>query len=444
MLFANIARAASPNIVLLLTDDQRFDAIGALGHPVLKTPNMDSLARSGHAFRNAYTLGANVGAVCTPSRNMLQCGKAYFRYEGIHAKPDGHTMPEVFNAAGYETYYYGKKGNTAPLIEAKFEHAHALANNDLEHVGGEPGKCIVDAAIQFLKARDGKRPLFMQLAWPNPHDPRTAAEKYMAMYKRDEIPLPKNYMPQHPFDNGEMAVRDERLAPWPRTEDEIRRHLHEYYATITALDFHIGRLLVTLKDVGLEENTIVVFTSDNGLSVGSHGLMGKQNVYEPGLKVPLIFSGPGIPKGESLALVYLMDLFPTFCDLAGIAKPEGIDGRSLKHVIDGSAKGVRDTLFLSYRDVQRAVRDDGWKLIRYPQINRTQLFDLQSDPDELRDLAGEAPQADRIATMMGALRDWQKQLGDACPLEAAEPKPAAWTPPGPEEPKARRPKKAKG
>lgn len=438
---ARFAQAAPPNIVLLLTDDQRFDAVGALGHPVLKTPHMDSLVRSGHVFRNAYTLGANVGAVCTPSRNMLQCGKAYFRYEGIHAKPDGQTLPELFNAAGYETYYFGKKGNTAPLIEAKFQHTRALPNNDLEHVGGEPGKHIVDAAVEFLKTRDGKRPLFMQLAWPNPHDPRTAADKYMAMYKRDEIPLPKNYMPQHPFDNGEMAVRDERLAPWPRTEDEIRRHLHEYYATISGLDFHIGRLLVALKEVGLEGNTIVVFASDNGLSVGSHGLMGKQNVYEPGLKVPLIFSGTGIPKGESHALVYLLDLFPTFCDLAGIAKPSGIDGRSLRPVIDGTAKGVRDTLCLSYRDVQRAVRDDRWKLIRYPQINRTQLFDLRSDPDELRDLAGEAAQAERIAKMMGALRDWQGQLGDACPLEVTEPKAAAWTPPGPEEPKRAKRKK---
>lgn len=442
LVLAGVASAAPPNIILLLTDDQRFDAVGALGHPVLKTPHMDSLARSGYVFRNAYTLGANVGAVCTPSRNMLQCGKAYFRYEGTHAKPDGQTMPELFNAAGYETYYFGKKGNTAPLIEARFEHSRALPSNDLEHVGGEPGKYIVDAAIQFLRTRDRERPLFMQLAWPNPHDPRTAAEKYMALYERDKIPLPKNYLPQHPFDNGEMAVRDERLAPWPRTEEEIRRHLHEYYATISGLDFHIGRLLAAVGEAGLAQNTIIVFTSDNGLSIGSHGLMGKQNVYEPGLKVPLIFSGSGIPRGESRALVYLLDLFPTFCDLAGIAVPAAIDGRSLKPIMGGSSGGVRDSLFLSYRDVQRAVRDDRWKLIRYPQIDRTQLFDLQSDPDELRDLSGDPANSERIARMMGALRGWQKRLGDPCPLEVAAPKPAAWTPPGPEEPKPKKGRKS--
>ena len=366
---------------------------------------------------------------------MLQCGKAYFRYEGIHAKPDGRTMPEILNGAGYETYYFGKKGNTAPLIEAKFEHSRSLANNDLEHVGGEPGKYIVDAAIAFLKSRNSGRPLFMQLAWPNPHDPRTAAEKYMAMYDREKIPLPQNYMPQHPFDNGEMAVRDERLAPWPRTESEIRRHLHEYYATITGLDFHIGRLLEVVREIGMAENTIIVFASDNGLSVGSHGLMGKQNVYEPGLKVPLIFSGPGIRKGETAALAYLLDLFPTFCDLAGVRPPEGLDGTSLRPVIAGTTDRVRDTLFLSYKNVQRSLRDDRWKVIRYPVINRTQLFDLASDPFEMRDLATDAAQSDRIARMMAAMRAWQARLGDPDPLEVAEPKPGAWTPPGPEEPK---------
>ena len=108
-------------------------------------------------------------------------------------------MPEMLNGAGYETYYFGKKGNTAPLIEAKFEHSHQLANNDIEHIGGEPGKHIVDAAIGFLKSRSTARPLFMQLAWPNPHDPRTAADKYMAMYDREKIPLPQNYMPQAPL-----------------------------------------------------------------------------------------------------------------------------------------------------------------------------------------------------------------------------------------------------
>ncbi len=134
-------------------------------------------------------------------------------------------------------------------------------------------------------------------------------------------------------------------------------------------------------------------------------------------------------QGESDALVYLLDIFPTVCDLVGAGEPAGLDGRSLKAVIEGKQRSVRDTLFLAYRDVQRAVRDERWKLIRYPQINRTQLFDLQSDPDELRDLSTDSAHAGRVQQLMGTLGAWQKELGDTLPLTSDNPKPAAFTPP---------------
>ncbi len=190
-------------------------------------------------------------------------------------------------------------------------------------------------------------------------------------------------MPLHPFDNGDMQGRDEKLAPWPRTPEEIRRHLHEYYASITGLDHHVGRLLAALDALGLTDDTIVIFASDNGLAIGSHGLMGKQNLYEHSAKVPLILAGPGIPKGGSNALVYLMDLLPTVCELVSEPSPAGLDGKSLKGIIEGKSKSVRDTLFYAYRDMQRAIRDDRFKLILYQRINRKQLFDLAGDPDEL-------------------------------------------------------------
>ena len=138
----------------------------------------------------------------------------------------------------------------------------------------------------------------MYLAFSNPHDPRVAAEKYLDLYERDKIPLPKNYLPLHPFNNGEQFVRDELLAGFPRTEDEVRKHLHDYYAVITAMDHHIGRLLAALKELGMYDNTIFVYSADHGLAIGSHGLFGKQNLYEDGMKPPLIFAGPGIPQGR--------------------------------------------------------------------------------------------------------------------------------------------------
>ncbi|MGB9626882.1 MAG: sulfatase-like hydrolase/transferase, partial [Phycisphaerae bacterium] len=363
-------------MLFLLTDDQRADAIGAMGNPAIKTPVMDSLARRGLAFRNAYVLGSNVPAVCTPSRNMIMSGRAYFRWQGLYASPDQPNFPVTLENAGYVTYHYGKKGNTAILIQDKF-NTNKYLQDDADREDGEPGKAIVDDAIAFLKEKHGGRPFFMYLAFSNPHDPRVAAQKYLDMYPLDKVPLPKNFMPVHPFDNGEMLVRDEWLAPWPRTEQEIRKQLREYYAVITGLDYHLGRLLAALKDLKLDDNTIIIFASDNGLSLGSHGLMGKQNLYEEGTKVPLIFAGPGIAAGRSDALVYLMDIFPTVCDLVNIPVPAGLDGKSLKPVIDRRESGVRSTLFTAYRDVQRAIRDDRWKLIRYPKINKTQWFDLK-------------------------------------------------------------------
>ena len=420
-----------PNVLLLLTDDQRADAIAALGNPAIKTPAMDSLARRGFIFRNAYCFGSNVPAVCLPSRNMLMSGRAYFRWEGPFAPADKPNFPVALKQAGYVTYHHGKRGNSAELIQAKFDASKYL-KNDLEREGGEPGRTFVDEAIDFLKHKQASgdhRPFFMYLAPPDPHDPRIAASKYLDLYQPDRIPLPKNYMPLHPFDNGEMRVRDELLAPWPRTPEEIRRQLRDYYAVITGLDYHVGRLLAALEDLGLADDTIVIFSSDNGLAIGSHGLMGKQSLYEHSAKVPLILAGPGIPKGGSDALVYLMDLLPTVCDLVGAPAPADLDGKSLKGVIEGKSKSVRDSLFYAYRGVQRAIRDDRFKLILYPRINKKQLFDLTGDPDELHDLSADPAQAGRIEQMTAKLGDWQRQIGDTCPLTSSNPQDPTFTPP---------------
>jgi len=424
------APAGKPNVLFLFTDDQRADTIAALGNPHIRTPNLDTIARRGFVFRNAYCLGADIGAVCTPSRNMLLSGRAYFRWAGERlASGNPPNFPLSMKDAGYITYHHGKKGNTALNIQAKFDINKYTQNDQAERQSGEPGREIADQAIEFVKGGHEGKPFFMYLAFGNPHDPRVAAKKYLDMYQRDQIPLPKNYRPVHPFDNGEMTVRDELLAPWPRTEEVVRQHLHEYYATITALDGHIGRLLDALKATGEFDNTIIVVSSDHGLAIGSQGLFGKQNLYEDGMKVPFIFAGPGIPKGESPALAYLMDIYPTTCQLVGAPVPGGLDGKSLAPIIHGQSSKVRDTLFLSYRHVQRAIRDDRWKLIRYPQINRTQLFDLQSDPHEIRDLAGNQAYAGQISKLLAVMEEWQQEFGDLQPLTADQPQPWEFYPP---------------
>ena len=422
--------APKPNLLHIHADDHRADGLGALGHPVVKTPNLDSLVGRGFTFTHCYTMGAMVGAVCAPSRTMMLTGQSLFRCPSPGGK-DGdpeRSLARVLGRAGYETWHGGKGGNEYTVGLQAFDTNLRMDDHgpDLRRGSSERH---ADAAIKFLQERKTDRPFYLYLAPPVPHDPRVAAPEFHGMYPAKDMPLPPAFLPVHPFDNGDMTVRDEMLAPFPRTPEDTRRQLADYYACISGLDHHVGRIFGQLKKSGQWENTIVVFTGDNGLSVGEHGLFGKQNLYEfGGMHVPCVIAGPGIRHGTSDAFVYLMDLFPTFAEFGGAALPEHIDGRSLVPVIQGMQPRVRDVLYTAYKKCQRAIRDERWKLIRYPLVNRTQLFDLQSDPHELTDLADRPGQAARVAEMMRKLEAEMKRYDDDCPLVVPNPQPAEWTP----------------
>ncbi len=431
-----------PNILLLFADDQRADTIAELGNDVIQTPNLDALVRSGFHFNRAYCMGAMQGAVCVPSRAMLNSGRSLFNIQenlkGIT------TIGELLGQQGYTTFGTGKWHNQQESFLRSFEQGRNVFFGGMgdhtrvklvdvndgqttnERIGDKFSSTLfADAAVDFLQSRDGAQPFYAYVAFTAPHDPRQAPDDYIHRYAPDQIPLPENYLPQHPFFNGWMTGRDETLAPWPRTKTIVRHQLAEYYGLISHLDFEIGRVLQALEESGQADNTIVIYSADHGLAVGSHGLLGKQSVYEHSMRAPLIFRGAGIPPGEaSDALVYLFDIFPTVCDLTGVAPPEGVDGQSLAPIWRGEQAGVRDSLFLAYEKFMRSVRDDRWKLIRYPHIHKTQLFDLENDPHELHDLAGDHRQARRIARMFALMEDWQQQLGDGLPLTAEVPESA--------------------
>lgn len=410
-----------PNVLFLVTDDQRADTIGALGNDAIRTPNLDKLVKQGFVFKNAYCMGATMGAVCNPSRHMFLSGKALYHYD---PKVKENTFGDVMRRLGYITFHISKRGNTARNYHKAFEISDYL-NDQKERTSGHHGQTAVNAGIEFLtKTWKKDRPFFMYIGFAGPHDPRVAAKKWMSLYDREKIPLPKNYMPFHPFNNGELKVRDEKLAPWPRTEETVKKHLHDYYACISSIDYHIGRLMQTLKDIGEYENTIIIFTSDHGLAIGSHGLFGKQSLYGHSMNSPLIFAGPGVPHGYSDALAYLFDIFPTAVDLVGGKIPPGLDGNSLRPIIEGKSPRVRDSVFLSYRDVQRAVRKGDWKLIRYPKVDVTQLFDLKSDPYELNNLAEKSNYQPKVKELMSELEKLQKHFHDKAPLTVADPQAA--------------------
>ena len=197
--------------------------------------------------------------------------------------------------------------------------------------------------------------------------------------------LPLSFRSEHPFDHGNYNGRDEKLFQWPRTPDETRTEIAAYYAVISHMDAQIGRILSAIEEAGALEQTIVAFSSDHGLAVGSHGLRGKQNMYEHTIGVPMIIRGPGVPKGvQRDAQCYLRDLFPTLCDLAGIAAPKDrVDGVSLKPVLDGAVDEIHPFVVGYFRNFQRMIRTDEWKYVEYPEAGVRQLFHLTRDPREL-------------------------------------------------------------
>ncbi|GAB4152441.1 MAG: sulfatase-like hydrolase/transferase [Planctomycetaceae bacterium] len=422
---AKIQAADKPNVLFLFTDDQRADTIAALGNPHIKTPNLDRLVKSGFVFRNAYCMGSTMGAVCMPSRTMLHSGRSLYRIPNPRS-PKSASVPNFgksMSQAGYETFHVSKRGNTPHPLHKAFHHSSYL-NDFAERKNGYAGRTAANRMIEFLGKRDKSKPFFAYLGFAGPHDPRGTNPEYRKLYDPAKMKLPANYLPYHPFDNGELKIRDEQLEKWPRTEAAIRKHLFDYYAMISHMDFQIGRIFKALEKSGEFKNTIIIFSSDHGLAIGSHGLMGKQSLYEHSMKSPLIFSGPGIPKGESEAFAYLFDIYPTVCDLTGTPIPSVLEGKSLKPVLKGEQPDVRKTVFLSYKNVMRAVRHGDWKLIQYPQVNVTQLFDLKNDPHEKNNLAKSAAASVTVGRLMDLLKKQQQQFGDTQPLTSENPKPA--------------------
>ena len=426
-----------PNILFLFADDQRADALGCSGNSYIKTPNIDKLAERGVRFSNSYVMGGHHGAICAPSRAMLMSGKSLFhvydRLQGVE------TMPHYFSKYGYVTFGTGKWHNEKSAFEATFQQGNNVFlggmsdhfNVPARDMGidgklGEPqskgysADIFAEAAMGFINEYgkgDRNKPFFCYVAFTAPHDPRSPRPDYIGMYPDESVPVPGNFKKLHPFAFDELTVRDENLAPWPRTPEIIQASIADYYALVSHLDDKVGEIVETLIKQGLFENTIIVYAADNGLAIGSHGLLGKQNLYEHSMKVPVIISGPGIPKKKvNDALIYLYDLFPTLCAATNLPAPKEIDGKNLLPVIKGEKEGVRNSLFTAYRNTVRAVRTDEWKLIRYPQINYTQLYNLKNDPLEINNLAALPEQKPKVDEMMELLKKWVVETNDTINL----------------------------
>ncbi len=418
-LVAQPSRAADkPNFLVIVTDDQSPETLKAYGNSICFTPTLDRLAAEGMVLDDAHHMGSWSGAVCTPSRTMIMTGRTLWRIPGakgpginqprsFRAEAAMESMPAVFRRAGYATFRTCKKGNSYPQANAQFEIRKEATRRRGNPENGSPWHAdqVVDY-LQERKSQKDERPFLIYLGFSHPHDPRNAPEELAAKYGADNQgppsepnskapPLPNNYLPAHPFPHGHPRLRDEvnvQGVKKRRDPATIRNELGREYACIESIDQQIGRVLKRLQANGELDDTYILFTADHGIAVGRHGLTGKQNLYEHTWQVPMIIRGPGIkPGSRASGFVYLLDIFPTLCDLAEIATPDVVEGKSFRPVLEGKKERIRDIVYGVYcggtKPGMRAVKtSEGWKLIKVEvldgKVNETQLFNLNDNPRE--------------------------------------------------------------
>jgi arylsulfatase A-like enzyme len=413
------AESKRPNILFILVDDQSpFDLKCYNPQSPLETPNIDRLAREGMVFDGAYHMGANVGAVCSPSRHMIMSGRTVWHLptaplavqNGLCPENlENQTLPAVFNRAGYATMRTCKLGNSYEAANKLFTVRH-----DATKRGGTPETGSAwhgDRVMEYLTDREtanDTKPFLIYFGFSHPHDERDGTPELLAKYgavnhtDKDNPPpahpqqpaLPPNYLPEHPFHHGHPGLRDEVEVSgvWERRDERtIRNELGREFACSENIDIQIGRVLKQLEAMGELDNTYIFYTADHGIAIGRHGLQGKQNLYQHTWRVPFVVRGPGIKAGSRVeGNIYLLDTLATLCDLAGIAAPETNEGVSFKPVLNGQQPTVRDVMYGVYnggtKPGMRSVKQGDWKLIKYDVMNgevrETQLFNLKDNPDE--------------------------------------------------------------
>jgi len=449
LLASSVARGAEqPNILFIFADDHCYKAINSLHNKEVQTPNLDRLVAQGTTFTHAYNMGSWSGAVCLASRAMLNTGRTVWRAE--KATPNlkyhveqGETWGQLMGAAGYDTYFTGKwhvKANAVDLFQNVKNVRPGMPNQTKEGynrpIDGQPdpwdpadpkfegfwkggkhwSEVLADDGEEFLGvASKSDKPFFMYLAFNAPHDPRQAPQEYLDRYPVENISLPPGHCDKYQYaeemKSGE-GLRDEKLAPFPRTENSVKVNRREYYALINHMDTQIGRILTALDKTGKAENTYIFFSADHGLGVGHHGLMGKQNPFDHSTRVPFMVVGPDIEAGKKIGEpIYLQDVMATSLELGGVDKPDYVEFNSIQPLLDGGKSPYR-AIYGAYLDAQRSVTHDSYKLILFPKVPVALLFDLNKDPDETNNLAENPENLPTMQKLFSELQTLQTDLGD--------------------------------
>ena len=437
-----------PNFLFVLVDDQSpLDLQVYNAKSILETPNISKLAEEGIVFDQARHMGSMNGAVCTPSRHMIMSGRtvwhlprsAEFQKDTTANEIDEQTIGAVFNRAGYKTMRTCKKGNSYPNANKQFTVVKdATKRGGTEETGSAwHAKQVLTYLNDREKTQDDD-PFFIYFGFSHPHDTRNGTpellDKYGAINHKDKnsIPplnekqpqLPENYLEAHPFFHGHPELRDEERVSgvWKnRDENTIRNELGREFACSENVDIQLGKVLKKLEETGELENTYIIYTADHGMAIGRHGLQGKQNLYEHTWRVPFIVKGPGLVSGKRVdGNMYLLDVLPTLCDLAGIEIPSTVEGKSIVPVLKGEQDVVRDVMYGVYaggtKPGMRTVKKGDWKLIKYDvmdgAVRETQLFNLAENPNEY------LPEHHRSGDMETNLADNPKYAEKLAEMEA--------------------------
>ncbi len=470
-----------PNFLFILVDDQSpFDLSVYNPKSELQTPTLDRLAAEGMVFDSARHMGAWTGAVCTASRTMIMSGRTLWHIPGRGGKRGNrtseadtslvppnladHSLAAVFNAAGYDTMRTCKVGNSYDAANKKFTVRHDATKRGGTDESGSHWHA--QQVLEYLSDRQSSQdsdPFLIYFGFSHPHDTRDGKPELLAKYgavnhedpqslppaSSKQPSLPTNYLTEHPFPHGHPGLRDEVdvSGVWlNRDERTIRNELGREFACSENIDIQIDRVLEKLRALGELDNTYIIYTADHGMAIGRHGLQGKQNLYEHTWRVPFIVKGPGIKPGtRARGNIYLLDVLPTLCDLAGIEAPITSEGTSFKPVLEGNSDTIRDTMYGCYcggtKPGMRTVMRGDWKLIQYDvlegKVRETQLFNLAENPHEFlaqhhdedlvkltgvrptseqKNLADDPRYEQKLAEMKSLLRDEMRRLDDPYPL----------------------------
>lgn len=455
-----------PNIVFILTDQQRFDTIAAMGHDHMITPHLDELARRGTAFDNMYITSPS----CAPSRASLFSG-VYPHTSGVFRNDESWNYCWVTDLAeaGYRTVNIGKM-HTMPVEAAfGFHERHVVENKDRDHpnlpfyldnwdkayflrgltkpsrvtqrerpdynelLGAwvwehdeilHPDVFTGQMACWWLNRYTGDEPFFLQVGLPGPHPPYDPTEEYLALYADRQLPAPiapdpdsqpKAMQELRAFHLGEDADGVVHL-PDPTPQQSQRQRAH-YYANVSMIDTQLGQIVAALEQRGVLDNTIIIFASDHGDCLGDHGHSQKWNMYEATVRVPALISWPGhIAEGKRVAdLVALFDLGPTILEYAGVQPPGWMEAQSLQPYLNGTQQIRRQRVYAEHSNdalltgtrFMTMILDERLKLVHFVDSDQGQLFDLDSDPNEQINLWDEPAYAQTRAGLIDEILKWR-------------------------------------